>query len=147
MSYNSSIPKSTDPILQSQRQLLANFQAINNAFSTNHVGLTKDPLVAGMHDVLTLRPQAGDPTTSASQIAIYNKLVGGTPEMFYAPNSSQTPIQLTYPSIKSDSSTTQYTFMAGPFVIYGGLVTNPSNGQTITVTPTTTSNIAKRARQ
>jgi len=32
----------------------------------------------------------------------------------------------------------QYSFMAGPFVIYMGKIVNPVNGQTVTLTPTTT---------
>jgi hypothetical protein len=83
--------------------------------------------------------QPSDPATSASQIALYNKLVPpttGTPALFFAPSSSQTPIQLTYPSLNT-SGPTQYTFIAGPFVVYGGLVTAATIGQLITLTPTT----------
>lgn len=143
MSYNSNIPQTTDPILQSFSQLRSNFQEIQHAFSDNHEGLTSNLEFAGMHDLLTMRPQGTamaplDPTTSAIQIALYNKLVSNIPELFFRPSNNQTPIQLTYPSIKADSSTTQYTFMAGPFVVYGGLITNPTNGQTVTLTPVTT---------
>ena len=69
-----------------------------------------------MHTLLTLRPQATDPTTAADQIAIYNKLVTGIPEIFYRPNSNQTPIQMTYPSLLTDSSNAQYSFIAGPLL-------------------------------
>lgn len=135
MSFNSNIPLITDPILQSQRQLKANFKAINSAFSTNHAALTRSPDVAGMHNMLTLRPQTMDPATSSTQVALYNKIVSSVPEMFFRPSGSATTIQLTYPSIKSDSSTTQYTFIAGPFIVYGGVVSNPTNGQTVTLSP------------
>jgi len=136
--YNVNIPQGTDPTLQSASQLRANFQAINAAFADNHIGLTQDPELAGMHSQLTLRPQGGNPVTSATQIAIYQKLVAGVPELFYAPSSSQTPIQMTYPSIKADSSNTQYSFAAGPFIIYGGFIPAAINGQTVTLTPGTT---------
>jgi hypothetical protein len=116
----------------------ANFQAIAAAFATNHVPLTQDDEINGMHDELTLRPQTIDPTTSATQTAIYNKLVSSIPALFFRPNSDQTPIQMTYPSIKSDSSGTQYSFVAGPFIIYGGLLTGPANGAVITLSPGTT---------
>lgn len=138
MSFNPNIPQSTDPILQSFKQLRANFKAINNAFSNNHISLTSDSSIVGMHNVLTLRSQSMDPTTSSTQTAIYNKLVSGTPELFFRPNSNQTPIQLTYPSIKSDLSNNQYSFMAGPFIVYGGFISAPSDGQTVTLTPGTT---------
>jgi hypothetical protein len=143
-SFNPNIPVITDKILISQAQIRANFQAINVAFNTNHFPLTSDPEFSGMHNMLTLRPQgptipAGlDPTTSATQIAIYNKLVSGVPNLFFRPNNSQTPIQMTYPSIKADSSNTQYSFIAGPFIVYGGLIKGVTNGQTIHLTPGTT---------
>lgn len=103
--------------------------------------------LAGKHNFLTLQPQALDPTTSATQIALYNKIVSSVPQMFYAPSSAQTPIQMTYQSIHTGVQTAgppatyfvqQYTFVAGPFVIYGGKITNPTNGVTVTLTPTTT---------
>lgn len=142
-SYNASIPLVTDRILKSQKQLKANFQAINSVFAINHVGYNQDPLLAGMHTLLTVRPQTGDPVTSATQIALYSKKVtyGPTnlPNLFYAPSSSQTPIQMTYPSIKADKTDTQYTFMAGPFIIYGGLIKWPiTQGQLVVLTPGTT---------
>ena len=138
MSYNPNIPQATDKILQSFFQLRANFQQINNSFSANHVSLVRDASIAGMHNNLTLRPQTGDPTTTATQIALYNKLVGGIPELFFRPNSDQAAIQLTYPSIKIDQSNDQYTFMAGPFIIYGGFIPAPTQGQVKTLTPGTT---------
>jgi hypothetical protein len=91
-----------------------------------------------MHNQLTLRPQSGDPTTSATQTALYNKLVSTIPELFFRPNNSQTAIQLTYPTIKADSSNTQYSFVAGPFVVYAGLLTGVTDGQVITLSPSTT---------
>lgn len=138
MSYNSNIPLITDPILQSAQQIRANFQAINSTFANNHAGPTKDPSISGMHDVLILRPQMADPATSATQTALYNKLVSSVPELFFRPNNSQTPIQMTYPSIKADLSNMQYSFVAGPFIVYGGFISAPTNGQLVTLTPGTT---------
>lgn len=138
MSYNPNIPIITDPILQSAAQIKANFKAIDAAFADNHVGLTQDDEFSGMHTALTLRPQTLDPVTSVTQVAIYNKLVSSIPEMFFRPSSNQTPIQMTYPSIKADLTNTQYSFVAGPFIIYGGLINNPTQGQIVTLTPGTT---------
>ena len=98
---------------------------------------------------MVLRPQTIDPTTSATQVAIYNKLVtygaAQIPNLFYRPNSNQTPIQMTYPSISTglDNGTPpkyliqQYSFVAGPFIIYGGLISAPTNGKVVTLTPGT----------
>jgi hypothetical protein len=144
MSFNPNIPIGTDPILQSQAQLKANFQAIGQAFSNNHIPLTSDSDFSGMHNVITLRPQTGDPTTGVDQTAIYNKIVASIPEMFFRPNSDQTPIQMTYPSIRTGLQTApdtyfpdQYSFAAGPFIIYGGLIKGVSNGDGKTLAPGT----------
>lgn len=141
MSYNTNIPQGTDTTLQSQKQLLANFQTIAKLFGTNHFNLEGDPNFQGMHTVLTMQAQTGDPATNATQIALYNKLVPlttGIPELFFMPNNAQTPIQLTYPSINTTiANMQQYTFVAGPFVVYAGKVINPTNGQQVTLSPTT----------
>ena len=139
MSYNPAIPQVTDPLLQSQAQLRANFQVINTIWANNHFILTSNNETQGLHTVLTMNAQMTAPVTDATHVAFYNALVGGTPELFFAPNNAQTPIQLTYPSISTaTNSTTQYTFSAGPFIIYGGLIVNPTNGQTVTLTPNST---------
>lgn len=136
-SFNPLIPTVNDATLQSYFQLRANFQAINSTFAENHSALTRDPDDVGKHTALTMQPQAGDPTTDATQLGLYSKLVTGVPELFFAPNNAQTPIQLTYPSIKVDSSDTQYTFIAGPFVVYMGLRLAVPDNTTINLLPST----------
>jgi hypothetical protein len=142
LSYNPNIPQLTDKILQSQPQLKANFQTINTSFSDNHISPTNSTNTVGMHSVLTMRPQGGDPATGANQVALYNKLVSSIPEIFFRPQNNATPIQLTFPSIGVATSppypSDQYTFMAGPFIVYGGLITNAANGQVKVLTPGTT---------
>lgn len=139
------MPTTSNKTLQSYSQLRANFQAINKAFAENHVGLTKDESVGGMHNLLNLQVVT-DPTTSATQIALYNKLVSSIPELFFMPSSSQTPIQMTYPSIQTGLQSTepdvyypqQYSFVAGPFIIYGGLFSAITSGTSKTLSPGTT---------
>lgn len=142
MGFNPNIPQGSDPLPQSGKQIRANFQAINAAFADNHVALTQDNEFSGMHTVLTLRPQSGmsaDPTTSATEIAIYNKEVSTIPELFFRANNSQTPIQLTYPSISMGVNLPdQYSFVAGPFVIFGGFKIKPANGLLVTLSAATT---------
>lgn len=135
MSFNQNIPVITDPILQSQRQIRANFQAIAATWSVNHSQLTGNDDFGGMHKNFLLRPQNSDPATSATQLALYNKVVSSIPQLFTRPKSSGTPIRMSYPSIKADDSDEQYTFMAGPFLIYGGKIATPTNGQLVTLTP------------
>jgi len=140
MSYNSSIPQASDPRALSQSQIKANFQAINAVFANNHTPLTSNVPTIGMHTVLTMRPQNPAPSTSTGQVALYNKLDSNSvPELFFRPQGNATPIQLTYPSVGASTSPFRYyTFVAGPFVVYAGYVSNPTNGQVITLTPTTT---------
>lgn len=139
MSYNPAIPQITDQLLQSQAQIRANFQSINIAFSNNHFSLVGDQDFQGMHNVLTMRPQSLDAITDATHVGFYNKLVSSIPELFFRPNNNQTPIQLTFPALNTDmSSLTQFSFVAGAFVVYMGKIVNPTNGQTVTLTPTTT---------
>ncbi len=88
-----------------------------------------------MHSFLTLRSQSVDPATSATQCALYAKTVNSVPELFFRPNNSQTPIQMTYPTIKSDLSDTQYSFIAGPMIVYAGKITNPTNPQNVVLSP------------
>lgn len=136
MSYNTAIPQSTSKRAISQRQILINFQSIYRAFANNHSPLGLG--TQGKHTVLILRSQGSDPTTAATQTAIYQKLVTGVPNWFYRPASNGTPIQMSYPSIDITTANANYTFVAGPFVVYTGKVLNPTNGQTVTLLPSTT---------
>lgn len=143
--YNDAIPTTGDLILQSFNQLRTNFQIINSSFANNHIGLTEDQEFAGKHRVLVFQDVA-DPTTGATETALYNKLVGGTPQLFFAPSGAQTPIQLTFESIQAGLQSEnpdvyfaqQYSFSAGPFVIYGGILTGVTTGQVVNLTPSTT---------
>jgi len=141
VSYNPNIPIATDFRAVSQRQILSNFQAIASAWLENHVPLTANKNV-GKHEVLTLRAQVGDPPTLANQSAIYNKLVGGVPQLFFRPNTNQTPIQLSNSNLNTiqtgATGDEQSSFIAGPFTIYLGTVRNCPVSQPITVTPTST---------
>lgn len=138
MSYNPSIPNIGDFTSISQKQMLANFQAINNTFFIDHIALTALEDV-GRHNALTFRPLSGDPTTSSDQVAIYNKIVSGLPQLFFRPNSNATPIQLTNSNLNTVQTGapggTQSSFLAGPFTIYMGYVVNCPNGQVVTLLP------------
>ncbi len=108
------------------------------------MSLTRDANI-GKHRFLTMQPTT-DPITSATQIALYNKVISTVPQLFFRPSSNQTPIQLTFSSLLTGLQSTnpdvyfatQYSFIAGPFVIYGGLIKTPTDGQVVVLTPTTT---------
>ena len=123
MSFNAAIPVVTDPMLKSQLQTKTNFQAMNNVFGQNHLPFTADAEFSGMHSVVTFREQTGDPTTSAIQTSLYTKQVGSLPQLFFRPNSNQTPIQMTNSNVKTGLQSTnppkylaqQYSFIALSF--------------------------------
>lgn len=143
MSYNPNIPVVTDYMVISQKQISANFQAINQVFGKNHVPLNNSQ--QGQHGVVTLRQQIDDPTTGVNQVALYAKAVSSQAMLFFRPESNATPIQLTYPSISTGLQSTnpdvylaqQYSFLAGPFVVYVGRV-NVADNTLVTLTPATT---------
>lgn len=150
MSYNQNIPVSIDYMVVSRPQIKANFQAINQVFAKNHVNLNStDPgNLQGMHRVLIFRANANsalDPATTVDQVALYTKIIANNAVLFYRPSNNQTPIQLTYPSISTGLQSKnpdvwlqrQYTFLAGPFVFYAGLL-QVTDGTVITLTPVTT---------
>lgn len=141
MGYNSAIPQPSDARAQSQSQILSNFQTINKIWADNHFPLTGDPQFKGMHNVLTIRPQSSDPTTIAGQVALYNKLVSSIPQLFFRPQNNATPIQLTASSLSTvatgGSGATQYSFIAGPFLIYFGFLigAGAARGTVVTLSP------------
>jgi hypothetical protein len=141
VSFNPNIPLVGDFLAISQKQILANYQAIANAYLINHVPLNADENV-GMHDCLTLRPQASDPTTALGQVALYNKLVSNVPQLFYRPSVNQTPIQMSNSNLNTLQtgalSDAQSSFLAGPFTIYFGFFANCPPNQLITLLPAST---------
>ena len=140
LSYNASIPNIGDFTAISQKQILANFQSINTTFFIDHVALTAVENV-GKHNTLTLIPQSIHPITT-NQSAIYNKVISGLPQLFFRPSANQTPIQLSNSNLNTVQtgapSSTQSSFLAGPFTIYMGYIVNCPVSQLITLTPAST---------
>ena len=138
MAFNPNIPVASDFLAVSQKQVLSNFQAIATAFLENHVPLTSEKNL-GMHEVLILRPQSDHPTTTISQSAIYNKLVSSIPQLFFRPNSDQTPIQLSNEKLNTiqtgATADAQSSFIAGPFTVYVGYFIGCPNPQPVTLLP------------
>jgi hypothetical protein len=146
MTFNPNIPVNTDYMVISQPQIQSDFRQINSIFNENHVALnqTIPGNSQGMHDLMTFRTQP-DPTTATDQLALYTKSSGADINLFFRPSNNQTPIQITYPSIKTGLQSTspdvyfaeQYTFLAGPFVVYLGNV-KVADGAIVTLLPATT---------
>lgn len=141
MSFNPNVPNTGDFLAISQKQILANFQAINSSWFADHVPLTAIDDV-GKHNALTFRVQGSDPTTSSSQCALYNKLVTSVPQLFFRSSSNATPIQMSNSNLNTiqtgATGNNQSSFLAGPFTIYMGYVLNCPNLQLVTLTPSST---------
>ncbi len=141
MGFNPAIPQPGDFLGISQKQILSNYQAIASAWLENHVPLTADKNV-GKHEVLTLRPQVDHPVTVLGQVALYNKLVASVPQLFYRPSLNQTPIQMSNSNLNTiqtgSTGDAQSSFLAGPFTIYFGFISNCTNLQVITLLPVST---------
>src|SRR5580765_4992511 len=94
MSFIPTIPNAGDFILVSQKQLLTNFDEINDAYNVNHAPMQSGD--AGKHTALTMAVSS-DPTTGADEVALYTKSgTGNLPQIFFRPASNGTPIQLSY---------------------------------------------------
>jgi hypothetical protein len=86
-----------------------------------------------------MQPQTVDPTTDATHVSLYSKLVTSIPQLFFRAINNATPVQLTYGSIGIDiEEAQQYTFMAGPFVFYAGYLPSTTQLQVVALSPTTT---------
>lgn len=131
MVYNPNIPNAGDFISLSQKDLLANFSAILNAFSENHVSMT-NPTSGGQHVELTLQQQIADPTTLADECALYCKQgTDSQAQLFFRPANNANPIQLSYQSVVT-AGDNQRSFIAGPFIIFFGRKNSiPKNGSSI----------------
>lgn len=136
MSFSTGFPNPGDFIIQSGPQFRANFRSIFDSFAQDHYSI--DSANAGMHRSLTLRKQTVDPVTTNNDVALYNKIgTGSVPQLFYAPSNAQTPIQLSYQSIVN-TGLQQYSYIAGPFLVYFGQVISTSSNQLVTLSPTST---------
>ena len=86
MTFNPNIPQSTDDPTQSQADLLSNNSAINTDFAVNHNPLTTGSSY-GFHTEIQFPGVVSDPGASGNQSALYPKLSGGLPQLFFQ-NSS-----------------------------------------------------------
>jgi hypothetical protein len=99
------IPNATDQPSQSQSQIRTNFQSIQSLVDVNHVDFA-DGVNFGKHNFVSLVQQTSDPTTSATEIALYSKLLSGVLTLFLRPASNGTPITPMNPGVVTIGSPT-----------------------------------------
>jgi len=94
--FTADTPNSADPMNVTQPLILANFQAINELITVNHVGFNL-PGTSGKHNSLTMQIQSSNPGTASTDIAFFPKVTGSPnpAELFYQYQNNGTVVQLT----------------------------------------------------
>lgn len=120
--YTANVPLTNQRIKETTTIINDNFQALNTYLANDHIEIT-DATVAKRitHKQVTLNTLGAGPTTSASQMAIYTKLVNAIPELFYRRASSGTEVQLTVANQNPIKATTNnQSFLPGGIIIKWG---------------------------
>jgi len=115
MSYQPNIPASTDLLSQSQADIQNNFIAIGTLLSPNG------------NAAVTLPVAAGDPTTSATNMAIYTKTSALTaqPEMFILRNSTSATVPNPIEFTSAVYATTGWTRLPSGILLKWGTFSVP----------------------
>jgi hypothetical protein len=94
--YINNIPQADDIVAQSQPQLLNNCQSLDQEMDVDHYSMANsDANKRGKHAAARFTIQGADPTTLATEMAIYSKTVTGNTDLWVRPISNGTPFQLT----------------------------------------------------
>ena len=135
--YTPNTPNASDPMNVTQPLILANFKAIPELITINHVGFNVDNF--GRHNVLALQEQSA-PTTTATEIDLFCKVTG-------SPNPAE--LYIVYPQ---GATTTTPVLFSVPYddtatgTALSGYVQFPSGIKfsygTIVVSQTSSSNTA-----
>ena len=121
MAYNNNIPQASDQLSQSQADILANFQAIKTLVDINHV--TFDVANQGKHKWVSMPVQSSDPTTAASEMAMYTKSVSGVPELFIRRQSDGSVLSCTQATLANPG----YTYLPSGLLIKWGTASLTGN--------------------
>lgn len=104
MTYNPSIPRSTDRPSTSQGQILTNFGQINTIFGSDtgagqvgdHIAFDSgDVANRGKHAHTRLIEQTGDPVTASNEMALYTKAVSAVTQLFVRDEAAGIDRQMT----------------------------------------------------
>lgn len=139
--YSTNVPQAAQIIDITQKPIESNFLAINEWINKNHVGFS-DSVNYGKHNFTNLYFQNSDPSTSATEMALYSKATPGGPnagELFYRYPSNGTVVQLTGGGTGSSSSTTTltgYSNLPGGLMMKWGTATGIVPGSNVITFPT-----------
>lgn len=140
MSYTFSpnVPLSSQKISSTQAPIQSNFQAINELILTNHVGFI-DATNYGKHTYLSLPSQSVNPSTGASEMAIFcAPSTGVNPyEIYYRYPSNGTVVQLSGSGTGTGAATSGYAYLSSTVFLKWGTATGITTGANTIVFPTT----------
>ena len=93
--YNNNIPQPTDPLSQSQSDILENFQEIYTLIGVNHVNF--GAVGEGKHNYVTMPVQGSTPVTAAGELALFSQTsaISGNPAMAWVQQSNGAVIEFT----------------------------------------------------
>lgn len=98
----------------SQERIRVNFADLNTIFTENHVALTAAADL-GKHTVVAMTRQAA-PGSAADEVVVYQKLSGGSSELFFQRDNVITQTQLTGGGITA-AAYCSFTNVANPVVL------------------------------
>lgn len=141
--YTADTPQPSQPMNNSQPEILTNFRAINELVGVNHVGFNSTN--AGKHNYVTLVYQSSEPIVQLNDLTMYCQATGSpnASEIFYTyPSSTDTPSQLTDQDIPSTGTGTSYgtasqgycTFSSGVNIRWGIATLTGNSNNTIDFT-------------
>lgn len=97
MVYQPNVPQPTDFLSRSQKDFLGNFGSMYQFYNLDHTNLDlpEEEPTWGMHKQFTLQEQSSDPTTLATEAALYTKDVGNGLDLYMRTQSDGTVVQIT----------------------------------------------------
>lgn len=123
MSYTPGTPLPNQTLASSQPEIRNNFLNLNTTIGTNHVKpIDSNVANRGKHNLIHLIQQPAAPATTSTELALYAKNVGGSPNLFLRKKSSGTEIQLTSNSVTPVVAANGSTFLPGGLMLQWGTV-------------------------
>ena len=129
--YNLNIPNAPNNPSNDQPLMQANTNAISTFLGIDHVAFGANG--SGWHQQSTYPISSVDPTTSASQLAVYSKTVT-QPELFIRGQSAGTVIQMSNINFGTSAGNQGYTFLPGGIILLWGDATVNTSGTAVTFT-------------
>lgn len=135
--FSTNIPQAAQKISSTQVPILSNFQAINELIIENHVGFN-DSSDYGKHTYLSLPSQSVNPSTAASEMAIFCAPSTGTNpyEIYYRYPSNGTIVQLSGSGTGTGAATSGYAYLSSTVFLKWGTATGITTGSNVVVLPT-----------